>query len=112
MEGAGVHHNPTPTNASHRCPPADGEWLYGHRPPLGGGARVALAWLATHPTWGLIAWPLRSLLYVHELDVPQLADKYDWEFRTKHQYILETVPARLAIVEQFYDLTGAWGEGQ
>ena len=32
VEGAGVHHNPTPG-------PADGEWLYGHN-------WVALAWLA------------------------------------------------------------------
>ena len=45
VEGAGVHHNPTPG-------PADGEWLYGHN-------WVALAWLATHPLWGVIALPLR-----------------------------------------------------
>ena len=45
VEGAGVHHNPTPG-------PADGEWLYGHN-------WVALAWLATHPAWGVIALPLR-----------------------------------------------------
>jgi hypothetical protein len=71
VEGAGVHHNPTPG-------PADGEWLYGHN-------WVALAWLAKHPAWGVIALPLRSLLYVREVDVPKLKDKYDWEFLTKHQ---------------------------
>ena len=71
VEGAGVHHNPTPG-------PADGEWLYGHN-------WVTLAWLATHPAWGVIALPLRSMLYVREVDVPKLAEKYDWEFRTKHQ---------------------------
>ena len=71
VEGAGVHHNPTPG-------PADGEWLYGHN-------WVALAWLATHPAWGVIALPLRSMLYVREVDVPKLSEKYDWEFRTKHQ---------------------------
>ena len=71
VEGAGVHHNPTPG-------PADGEWLYGHN-------WVALAWLATHPAWGVIALPLRSMLYVREVDVPKLVEKYDWEFRTKHQ---------------------------
>jgi hypothetical protein len=38
VEGAGVHHHPTPG-------PADGEWLYGH-------SWVALAWLAIHPTSG------------------------------------------------------------
>jgi hypothetical protein len=71
VEGAGVHHNPTPG-------PADGKWLYGHN-------WVALAWLAKHPAWGVIALPLRSLLYVRKIDVPKLVDKYDWEFRTKHQ---------------------------
>ena len=71
VEGAGIHHHPTPG-------PADEKWLYGHN-------WVALAWLATHPLWGVIAMPLRSLLYVREIDVPKLAEKYGWEFRTKHQ---------------------------
>lgn len=76
VEGAGVHHNPTPG-------PADGEWLYGHN-------WVALAWLATHPLWGVIALPLRSLLYVREVDVPQLKEKHgDWQFRTKHELGVE-----------------------
>jgi hypothetical protein len=75
VEGAGVHHNPTPG-------PADGEWLYGHN-------WVALAWLATHPVWGVIALPLRSMLYVRKVDVPKLAEKYDWKFRTKHQLGVE-----------------------
>ena len=75
VEGAGVHHNPTPG-------PADGKWLYGH-------SWVAVAWLATHPVWGVIAMPLRSMLYVREIDVPKLAEKYDWEFRTKHQLGVE-----------------------
>lgn len=75
VEGAGVHHNPTPG-------PADGEWLYGHN-------WVALGWLATHPVCGVIALSLRSMLYVREVDVPKLAEKYDWEFRTKHQLGVE-----------------------
>jgi hypothetical protein len=75
VEGAGVHHNPTRG-------PADGEWLYGHN-------WVALAWLARHPLWGVIALPLRSMLYVRKVDVPKLVDKYDWEFRTKHQLGVE-----------------------
>jgi len=75
VEGAGVHHHPTPG-------PADGKWLYGHN-------WVTLAWLATHPAWGVIALPLRSMLYVREVDVPKLAEKYGWEFRTKHQLGLE-----------------------
>ena len=75
VEGAGVHHDPTPG-------PAGGEWLCGHN-------WVALAWLATHPVWGVIALPLRSMLYVREVDVPKLAEKYGWEFRTKHQLGVE-----------------------
>ena len=75
VEGAGVHHNPTGG-------PADGEWVYGHN-------WVALAWLATHPLWGVIALPLRSALYVRKDDVPKLAEKYGWEFRTKHQLGVE-----------------------
>lgn len=72
VEGAGVHHNPTPG-------PADGEWLYGHN-------WVCLAWLATHPMWGVIALPLCSLMYIRAVDVPKLAAKYgNWEFRTKHE---------------------------
>ncbi len=38
VEGAGVHHNPTPG-------PADGEWMYGHN-------WVSMCFLATHPLWG------------------------------------------------------------
>jgi hypothetical protein len=71
VEGTGIHHNPTPG-------PADEKWLYGHN-------WVALAWLAKHPRWGVIALPLRSMLYVREVDIPKLAEKYGWEFRTKHQ---------------------------
>jgi hypothetical protein len=57
VEGAGVHHHPTPG-------PADGEWLYGHN-------WVTLALLVTHPCAGVIALPLRSLLYVRQIDVPK-----------------------------------------
>lgn len=77
VEGAGVHHDPTPG-------PAGGEWLYGHN-------WVSLAVLAKHPWWGVIALPLRSLLYVRAKDVPKLAQKYGWEFRTKHQMAVELV---------------------
>jgi hypothetical protein len=84
VEGAGVHHHPTPG-------PADGEWLYGHN-------WVALAMLVTHPRWGVIALPLRSLLYVREIDVPKLAEKYDWKFRTKHEMAVELVSWFVGIV--------------
>ena len=63
-----MHHNQTPG-------PADGKWLYGHN-------WVCLALLAIHPMWGVIALPLLSMLYVRAVDVPLLAEKYDWEFQT------------------------------
>lgn len=77
IEGAGVHRHPTPG-------PADGEWLYGHN-------WVALALVVMHPRWGTIVLALRSLLYVREVDIPKLAQKYGWEFRTKHQLAVELV---------------------
>jgi hypothetical protein len=77
VEGAGVHHHPTPG-------PADGEWLYGHN-------WVSLCWLATHSLWGAIALPLRSLLYVRQDDVAKLDPKYNWKFRTKHELGTELV---------------------
>ena len=92
--GAGVHHNPTPG-------PADGEWLYGHN-------WVALAWLAKHPAWGVIALPLRSLLYVREIDVPKLVDKYDWKFRTKHQLGVELLTWFMATLRKLGVKTKVW----
>jgi hypothetical protein len=77
VEGAGVHHNPT-------SGPADGEFLYGHN-------WVTLAFLATHSLWGVIALPIRSLLYVRQVNVAQLDAKRGWEFRTKHQLAVELV---------------------
>jgi hypothetical protein len=75
VEGAGVHHNPTPG-------PADGDWVYGHN-------WVTLAWLATHPQFSIIALPLMSMLYVRKVDVPKLKQKYDWQFKTKHELGIE-----------------------
>jgi len=75
VEAANVHHNPTPG-------PGDGPWLYGHN-------WVCLAMLMSHPLFGTIALPLLSRLYVRKVDVPKLKERYDWEFRTKHQLALE-----------------------
>lgn len=94
VEGAGVHHHPTPG-------PADGEWLYGHN-------WVTLAWLATHPAWGVIALPLRSMLYVREIDVPKLVDKYDWEFRTKHQLGVELLTWFITALRKLGVKTKVW----
>jgi hypothetical protein len=69
VEGAGIHHNPTPG-------PAEQKFVYGH-------VWVTLAWLVRHPRWGCIALPLRASLYVRRKDVPRLPPEHKWTFRTK-----------------------------
>jgi DDE superfamily endonuclease len=69
VEGAGVHHNPTPG-------PAGQTFVYGH-------VWVTLALLLRHPWWGCIALPLRASLYVRRKDVAKLPSWYGWRFRTK-----------------------------
>jgi hypothetical protein len=69
VQGAGVHHNPTPGPAGER-------FLYGH-------VWVTLAWLAKHTTWYTLSLPLHALLYVRAQDVPALARETPWDFHTK-----------------------------
>jgi DDE superfamily endonuclease len=75
VEAANIHHNPTPG-------PGDGEWLYGHN-------WVCLAMLLDHPLLGVIAIPLLSRLYVRQVDIAKLKERYQWEFRTQHELALE-----------------------
>jgi hypothetical protein len=77
VEGAGIHHNPTPG-------PAGEKFVSGH-------VWVCLAWLARHPAWGILALPLRALLYVRARDVPELAKHYPWGFHSKLQLAAELV---------------------
>jgi hypothetical protein len=77
VQGAGIHHNPTPG-------PAGEKFVYGH-------IWVTLAWLARHPAWDTLALPLRALLYVRAKDVPPLAKRYPWTFRTKLELAAELV---------------------
>jgi DDE superfamily endonuclease len=69
VQGAGIHHNPTPG-------PAGEKYVYGH-------IWVTLAWLAHHPLWHTLALPLHALLYVRQKDIPALDQEYPWSFRTK-----------------------------
>jgi hypothetical protein len=77
VEGAGIHHNPTPG-------PAGEKFVYGH-------VWVSLAALAEHPAWGTIALPLHASLYVRQKDLPKIPPAYRWTFRTK----LEPAAAQL-----------------
>jgi hypothetical protein len=69
VEGAGLHHNPTPG-------PADQKFLYGH-------VWVTLSLVIRHPLWGAIGLPLRALLYVRQKQIPLLRALYRVTFRTK-----------------------------
>ena len=69
VQGAGIHHNPTPG-------PAGAPHLYGH-------IWVVLGLLAVHPAWGVIALPLLCRLYVRKKDLPRIDPKHRPEFQTK-----------------------------
>lgn len=77
VEGAGVHHNPTPG-------PAGSKFLYGH-------VWVTLSWLVRHPYWGTIGLPLRALLYIRQKELAALAvaGRQPWAFRTKLELAAE-----------------------
>jgi hypothetical protein len=75
IEGAGIHHNPTPG-------PAGEKFVYGH-------VWVTLAALAKHPDRGTIALPLRNSLYVRQKDIAQLDKDRQVPFRTKLELAAE-----------------------
>lgn len=69
VQGAGVHHNPTPG-------PAGSPYVYGH-------VFVVLGLLARHRAWGVVALPLLARLYVRKKDLPGIDPKHRPAFRTK-----------------------------
>jgi hypothetical protein len=75
VQGAGVHHNPTPG-------PAGSPYVYGH-------VFVVLGLLATHPSWGVIALPLLARMYVRKKDLIGIDPKHRPEFRTKLELAVE-----------------------
>src|SRR5438552_5121690 len=77
VEGAGIHHNPTPG-------PADQTFVYGH-------VWVTLSWIVRHPLWGTIGLPLLAKLYVRAKDVWLLSALYGWKFQTKLELAAELV---------------------
>jgi hypothetical protein len=77
VEGAGIHHNPTPG-------PADQKFLYGH-------IWVTLAWVVRHPLWGAIGLPLRALLYVRQKQIALLHMLYGVAFQTKLEMAADLV---------------------
>jgi hypothetical protein len=71
VEGAGIHHNPTPG-------PADQKFLYGH-------VWVTLSWVVRHAKWGTIGLPLLAMLYVRQKNLKSIAPWYKVKFQTKLQ---------------------------
>ena len=84
VQGAGIHHNPTPG-------PADAKFLYGH-------IWVTLAWILRHARWGTIGLPLLALLYIRQKDLPKLPRKLRWQFQTKLQLAADLVTWAAEIV--------------
>lgn len=75
VQGAGIHHNPTPG-------PADQKFLYGH-------IWVTFSLVLRHPLWHTIGLPLLGLMYVRAKDIAKIPAKYTWEFCTKLQLAAE-----------------------
>jgi hypothetical protein len=69
VQGAGIHHNPTPG-------PAGSPFVYGH-------VWVVLGLLAGHLLWGAIALPLLARLYVREKNLGGIGPTDRPAFRTK-----------------------------
>jgi hypothetical protein len=72
VEGADVHHNPTPG-------PADSPYLYGH-------VWVTISLALRHPKWGAIGLPLWAMLYVRQQTMTSIPRLRRWgRFVTKLQ---------------------------
>jgi hypothetical protein len=86
VEGADIHHNPTPG-------PADQKYLYGH-------IWVTLSLALRHPWWGALALPLRARLYVRQKTIPTIPPKRGWRFQTKLELAAHLVEWIASLVKQ------------
>jgi hypothetical protein len=77
VQGAGVHHNPTPG-------PAGSPFVYGH-------VWVVLGLLVTHPLGGIVALPLLARLYIRQKDLGGIRAKHRPAFATKLVMAVELV---------------------
>jgi len=69
VEGAGIHHNPTPG-------PTHQPYVYGH-------VWVTLDWIVRHPECHTLALPLQGDLYIRRVDLPKIDPDRRPEFHTK-----------------------------
>ena len=87
VEGADVHHNPTPG-------PADRPFLYGH-------VWVTISLALRHPQWGSLALPLRALLYVRQQTIATIPKRRRWpRFATKLQLAARLVEWIVPLLKQ------------
>lgn len=87
VEGAGVHHNPTPG-------PAGQPFLYGH-------VWVTISLAVRHPDWGPLALPLRAMLYVRRQTMAKIPKCRGWgRFATKLQLAARLVEWSYAILKK------------
>jgi hypothetical protein len=77
VQGAGIHHNPTPG-------PAGAKFLYGH-------SWVVINRVLRHPQSGTIGLPLLGHLYIRKKDIPKLPRDIEWTFRTKLELAAEMI---------------------
>jgi hypothetical protein len=101
VQGAGIHHNPTPG-------PADQKFLYGH-------IWVTLALLIRHPLWACIGLPLRAVLYVRQKDIASVPRRSKVRFRTKLEMaadLIDWAAARLQFLGKtvWVVMDGAYGK--
>ena len=85
VQGAGIHHNPTPG-------PAGSPHVYGH-------VFVVLGLLLKHKAWGVIALPLLARLYVRKTDLPKIDPKHRPAFRTKLVMAVELLQWALPLLK-------------
>jgi hypothetical protein len=86
VEGADLHHNPTPG-------PADQKYLYGH-------IWVTISLAVRHPQWGALALPLRAMLYVRQQTIDQIPPHRHWRFQTKLELAAKLVEWIAPLVKQ------------
>ena len=77
VEGAGLHHNPTPG-------PSQQRFLYGH-------VWVTCGWVVRHPQWHTLSLPLCADLYIRQCDLDAIDPTRRPPFQTK----LELAGARI-----------------
>ena len=93
VQGAGIHHDPTPGPAGH-------PFCYGH-------IWVTLAVIVRHPVWGTIGLPIWSWLYVRKCDLVTIPAQYGWTFQTKLEQAADLV-LRAAETLQFLGRKQLW----